>query len=243
MPQQAAQSEHAPMGQNQPAQAEAILPTLPPQDLFALKRFAAALRPDSDNLFNETLALDAASAALVNRGFIRDEQNPDFLVVAKYSSNSRAVITRGPGANFFGAYGPWPAYQGGGVGVSYSPGYRSSNISQLNLTLFFVKPPIKTSTSQNKEAFRRQNFNKNPREQATPSPAPTPSAAQISASNMLWQGQGSMVSSRNVFTSLACLAAGIVQEFPQSVRLSEKKMELQQCPNIEQINLAPSDMR
>lgn len=191
-------------------------------ELSKLKSFALC-SSNSNQPFTEMLVLDTVKNNLLAQGFTQAEQNPDFLVLVNSNQNYRAESHLAPYAMAPGWY--YPGYGSG----RHWPGYRWPMLAQplrsytviknyVALSIVFIRPNIFSS-----------NILKQTEDFSSPLILNYEQAAQISKHDILWRGEGTSQSSRNAFTTLSCLAAGILEEFPKSSNQESKSIELSKC--------------
>ncbi len=180
-----------------------------PQARLASLQSFALLPLNRENPFSEQLALDAVQDNLTARGFKLEEHSPDFLVAVWADSSYRAEERLNPGhpvpfgwyRPFFGAYTKSAAYA------------RSGQYTVINnyvaMTIVFLNPGAREKIKENQEAPDLNNA--------------------VPAGDILWLGQAHAKSNRGFFTTLSCLAAGILEEFPLSGQKDSKSVELSRC--------------
>lgn len=167
---------------------------------------------DREEPFSEQLALDAVKANLLARGYQLDAANPDFLVAVWHEQTYQADARFSLAAPVpFGWYNPgfgrnpfWPGYNS----FQRIGGYTVLNNYAL-MTIAFLSPESRESIERN---------------------AGNPDARNaVPEKDIYWLGQAAVKSSRNAFTVLSCLAAGILEEFPNSGVTESKSVELTRC--------------
>lgn len=209
--------------------------------LSQLKSFA--LCPTNTNQpFSEMLVLDTVKNNLLAQGFVQIEENPDFLVLVNssqgyYAQSHLAPYAMAPGWPYpslgsrrYGGKHNWP----GDSWLGLSQPSRSYTVikNYVALSIMFVRPNIFKQTENSSSDL---DFNSlAPTRLAPTRLAPTRLAldektTQISEADILWQGQGVSESSRNAFTTLSCLAAGILEEFPKNSHQESKSIKLNKC--------------
>ena len=180
--------------------------------LSSLKSFAL-LPLDHENPFSEQLALDTVRDNLLARGFRLEEHSPDFLVAVWADRSYQAEERLNPAYPMpfgwyrpvFGAYAQqWPGHGG------YARSGRYTVISNyVAMTIAFLNPAANKKIKENQETPDLENA--------------------VPAGDILWLGQAHAKSSRGAFTTLSCLAAGILEEFPNSGQKDSKSVELNRC--------------
>ncbi|MBQ4132554.1 MAG: DUF4136 domain-containing protein [Desulfovibrionaceae bacterium] len=167
---------------------------------------------DAESPFSEELALDAIKNNLLARGYRHDPANPDFLVAAWYNLTWRAEAHIAPP---FGRAMGWPYPYSSrynpfwqGFALYGSGGYTVLN-NYASMAIAFLNPASQEQIKQN------LNNPENSR--------PVPETA------IYWIGRASTKSSRNAFSVLSCLSAGILEEFPHAAEIESKSVELALC--------------
>ena len=225
----------------QVGQAGAISPI----ELAGLKYFALC-SSNSNQPFTEMLVLDTVKNNLLARGFIQNEQNPDFLVLVtsnqNYWAESHYALFGVPGWYYpgFGHNNHWPGYRWPMLSETANQS-RSYTVvkNYVGLSIVFMRPSIikqaKVLSAPDPGALSKVQAVHPKTQAALPTAQASPlilsyeQAALITKADILWRGQGVSISSRNAFTTLSCLAAGILEEFPNSSNLNSKNMELTKC--------------
>ena len=161
--------------------------------------------------FSEELALDAVKNNLLARGYQLDKENPDFLVAVWYDLTSRAEARLAPPFRAMGWYRPrFDCYDtfAPWFGMGWDNGYTQFNNYAI-MSIAFLHP------ASREELEQKLN---NPELQHT-----------VPKADIYWRGQAYVKSSRNAFTVLSCLAAGILDQFPDSGAFGSKAIPLAQC--------------
>ena len=190
-------------------------PDMSATELASLHSFAL-LPLDMEEPFSEQLALDAVSDNLLARGYRQDSHSPDFLVAVWFDQTYQAESHIAPGYPVHGWYSP-----GFGRYRHHWPGYghylRSGSYTVINnymvMAIAFVKPGSLATIKQNQSSPETVNA--------------------VPAADILWLGQAHTKSNRNAFTTLSCLAAGILEEYPNSspgsAQNESRGIELTRC--------------